>query len=276
MQLLLHARNEPSSRARSYRSSKALGGWRRLWKAWVRGRGSHPWWLGPSPWPRWITQLKQWPSPRQMRPDSSLPVPKAGPVILTPATPGEISDVPPQPKPFQDRQCGGWCPLCRQQRCWKQLLHQSGCICWQCYVGSQAASRGNADMGAQQHLTCGICAQAGTVKECEGCCTRVCRQCDCWTHAGCRFCDDCCVRLQEQMQPSSSVPVPEAAPVILFPWPQRLASLMEPQRTVNYLAERAYWLRRRPPPPIPPPGAPPAGACLSSGASSEAAQWPPP
>ena len=35
----------------------------------------------------------------------------------------------------ESRQCNGWCDLCREEMCFKQLLHISGCICWDCYCG---------------------------------------------------------------------------------------------------------------------------------------------
>ena len=56
---------------------------------------------------------------------------------------------------------------------------------------------------AATHLVCGICAHQGTVKECDGCYLRVCGRCDCQAHDRCRFCEDCCVRLNDSSSTSS-------------------------------------------------------------------------
>ena len=72
------------------------------------------------------------------------------------------------------------------ERCAAECLHD--------VLGFASDRRGVASDMVRSRLTCGICAHPETVNECDSCCFRVCRQCDCWSHVICRYCDDCCTR----------------------------------------------------------------------------------
>ena len=41
---------------------------------------------------------------------------------------------------LEEQRCVGWCDFCKRDRCFKRLLHYSGCICLGCYVGRSPAA----------------------------------------------------------------------------------------------------------------------------------------
>ena len=52
----------------------------------------------------------------------------------------------------EDSQCDGQCRVCRRERCFKQQLHCSGCICFPCYAGAHEVNQleGAASQGQRE------------------------------------------------------------------------------------------------------------------------------
>ena len=52
----------------------------------------------------------------------------------------------------EDSQCDGQCGVCRRERCFKQQLHCSGCICFPCYAGAHEVNQleGAASQGQRE------------------------------------------------------------------------------------------------------------------------------